>query len=291
MSKSDPYFEVKAEVESSLLSATALHSSYNRILLTLPIESRPTSDELISTRTELQATLSTLLYDISELDHVVCVLEEDLSASSPGPAASWKQNTKSKFGVSLEEVKKRRRWLAQVHQQVKEMKEAVEMPLDSNPPAWSYHPLLPNPTSPTTSRTTRTASRNGARFQSRATDDSKHRSGKQYESSRRSRDDLESQRDTEDQTEEFYHQQESMIMKQQDQTLGTISGVVDVLREQASLMGQEISEQNVLDFLSPFHSFSSEIDKLPLSCWVGCWRSWRMRLMVRNPSCLRPIGS
>lgn len=246
MRKSDPYFEVKAEVESSLLSATALHSSYNRILLTLPIESRATSDELLSTRTELQATLSTLLYDISELDHVVCVLEEDLSASSPGPTASWKQNTKSKFGVSLEEVKKRRRWLAQVQQQVKEMKEAVEMPLDSNQPAWSYHPLLPNPISPTTSRTTGTASRNGARFQSRATDDPKHRSGKQFESSRRSRDDLESQRDTEDQTEEFYHQQESMIMKQQDETLGTISGVVDVLREQASLMGQEISEQNVM---------------------------------------------
>lgn len=110
---------VKSEVESSLLSATALHSSYNRILLTLPIESRATSDELLSTRTELQATLSTLLYDISELDHVVCVLEEDLSASSPGPTASWKQNTKSKFGVSLEEVKKGRRWLAQVQQQVK----------------------------------------------------------------------------------------------------------------------------------------------------------------------------
>jgi syntaxin 6 len=36
-----------------------------------------------------------------------------------------------------------------------------------------------------------------------------------------------------------------MIMKQQDQTLGTISGVVGVLREQASLMGQEMSEQNV----------------------------------------------
>lgn len=92
------------------------------------------------------------------------------------------------------------------------MKEAVEMPLDSNQPAWSYHPLLPNPISPTTSRTTGTASRNGARFQSRATDDPKHRSGKQFESSRRSRDDLESQRDTEDQTEEIYHQQESVSL-------------------------------------------------------------------------------
>jgi hypothetical protein len=113
----------KSEVESSLLSAAALHSSYNRILLTLPPESRPTSEELSSTRTELKATLSTLIYDISELDHVVRVLEQDLSSSSSSSSpTSSKKNinlNKSKFGVSLDEVKKRRAWLVEVQEQVK----------------------------------------------------------------------------------------------------------------------------------------------------------------------------
>ncbi|KAI9628674.1 hypothetical protein KEM48_011460 [Puccinia striiformis f. sp. tritici PST-130] len=36
------------------------------------------------------------------------------------------------------------------------------------------------------------------------------------------------------------------MLSKQDQTLGTISGVVEVLREQAHLMGQEISEQNLV---------------------------------------------
>lgn len=55
-----------------------------------------------------------------------------------------------------------------------------------------------------------------------------------------------------------------MIMKQQDETLGTISGVVDVLREQASLMGQEISEQNVLVIRFPFPLFL-----LKLTSWLS----------------------
>jgi hypothetical protein len=109
----------KSEIESSLLSAAALHSSYNRILLTLPPESRPTSEELSSTRTELKATLSTLIYDISQLNHVVRVLEEDLSSSSPTSSKKNNHLNKSKFGVSLDEVKKRRAWLVEVQEQVK----------------------------------------------------------------------------------------------------------------------------------------------------------------------------
>ncbi|EFP76972.2 hypothetical protein PGT21_002781 [Puccinia graminis f. sp. tritici] len=246
MSKNDPYFEVRAEVESSLLSAAALHSSYNRILLTLPPESRPTSEELSSTRTELKATLSTLIYDISELDHVVRVLEQDLSPSSSSSPTSSKKNNhlnKSKFGVSLDEVKKRRAWLVEVQQQVQAMKETVEMPLGSNPVPSSYHPLLPSPISPTDRKS---GGRTASRSQSRNHEDRQKRSRNPAESRPQFRDDLESQREAQDDTEEFYHQQESMIMKQQDQTLGTISGVVGVLREQASLMGQEMSEQNVM---------------------------------------------
>ncbi|OAV98708.1 hypothetical protein PTTG_25621 [Puccinia triticina 1-1 BBBD Race 1] len=233
MSKNDPYFEVRAEVESSLHAAAALYSSYNRILLTLPAESRAASEELGSTRAELRSTLSTLAYDISELDDVVRVLEEDLSPSSTTTTTTTAAaHRKSKFGVSLDEVRKRRAWLAEVQQQVKTMRETVEMPLDSNPGRSTYHPLLPSPTSPAAHRTPP-----GAQSDRRS-----RPPGGQPRS--RLGDDLEAQRGAEQDTEEFYHHQEAMMMRQQDQTLGTISGVVDVLREQASLMGQELSEQN-----------------------------------------------
>ncbi|PLW08792.1 hypothetical protein PCANC_06143 [Puccinia coronata f. sp. avenae] len=121
------------------------------------------------------------------------------------------------------------------------------MPSDSNAPTTSsYHPLLPSPLYPTSRTPAFRSNQQGTRSKSRFTDEPTQRSRGQPEFRSRPGDDLESQRGTDDPTEDYYHQQELMIMKQQDQTLGTISGVVDVLREQASLMGQEISEQNVM---------------------------------------------
>jgi hypothetical protein len=81
------------------------------------------------------------------------------------------------------------------------------MPLGSNPAPSSYHPLLPSPTSPTNRKT---AGRTASRSQSRHHEDRQQRSRNLAESRPRFRDDLESQREAEDDTEEFYHQQESV---------------------------------------------------------------------------------
>ncbi|KAI7934400.1 hypothetical protein MJO28_017117 [Puccinia striiformis f. sp. tritici] len=230
MSSSDPYFDVRAEVECSLHSAAGLHGSYKRIISTLPIGHRTESEELISTKKELIQTLKTLICDIEELDHVVRLLEDQYHHHHHSLNRSISNNIKLKFAVSEDEVKNRRRWLNEVQQQVKEMKETVEMPLES-----TYHPLQPiSPTRPTSFN--RTNSRNLINHQNR---------NRNY-SDRAFGDDLEHQGHESNQTEEFYHQQESMMLSKQDQTLGTISGVVEVLREQAHLMGQEISEQNLV---------------------------------------------
>lgn len=235
----DPYFDVKAEVESSLISAAALHSSYNRILLTLPIESHSTSEELLSTKAELKSTLSNLSYDISELDSVVSVLEQDVQKSSSSAAT-----TQTKFGVSFEEVKKRRAWVTQAHQKLKDMKKLIETSVPTNPPSSSYHPLLPSPESPTSlispgplASKHKPKDLASSRIDQHSNKFSGPSSPFRYP---------QSPRDLENQTEEYFHEQQSIMLKRQDETLGTISGVVHVLREQASLMGQEISEQNVM---------------------------------------------
>lgn len=96
-----------SEVESSLISATTLHSSYHRILLTLPSESHASSDELTWAKSELDATLSALMADVAELDDAVGVLERDLQESG-----------RSRFGVSENEVRKRRTWVKNVQQEL-----------------------------------------------------------------------------------------------------------------------------------------------------------------------------
>ncbi|KAG0148136.1 hypothetical protein CROQUDRAFT_655271 [Cronartium quercuum f. sp. fusiforme G11] len=207
MSK-DPYFEVKAEVESSLVSATALHSSYHRILLTLPPEAHATSDELAWARSELRATLSALMADISELDDAVNVLEKDIQASR-----------KSKFGVSEEEVRRRRGWVKNVQAELNKMRVS------------SSSPLSPSSTSPLPNKSPAQATRN----QGPSTYHPLAQSHSPSSQSGRLDDEL----------EQFDQEQQHMIIDQQDRTLGTISGVVEVLREQASLMGREISEHNM----------------------------------------------
>ncbi|MBW0486170.1 hypothetical protein O181_025885 [Austropuccinia psidii MF-1] len=195
------------EVESALVSAAGLYSSYNRILLTLPPESHSSSEELSLARSELKTTLSTLETDISELDEVVNVLEQDFE----------KLGHQSRFGISYNEIRKRRAWVTNAQKQLEEMKQAITSSFVLN--SSNYHPLIPSAFS----------------NPSNAPINSRHHPP--------FRDDCPIDIDD---AEEFNHEQQSMVMAQQDQTLGVISGVVDVLREQASLMGREISEHNIL---------------------------------------------
>lgn len=116
----DPYFEVKAEVESALLTASSLHGSYLRILRTLPSASHTSSEELSYALSELKATLSSLEADVEELDEAVGALEADASLAS-------------RLGVGRDEVGKRRAWVEDVKRQVDRMRAEAREPGSKTP--------------------------------------------------------------------------------------------------------------------------------------------------------------
>jgi hypothetical protein len=102
----DPFFEVKAEVTSSLTAASTLHSSYARILRTLP-QLHSTSEELSWALAELKATLSGLEVEVDELEEMVGLLTED-----GGGAAK-------RLGISTEEVRERETFVKKVRKDIK----------------------------------------------------------------------------------------------------------------------------------------------------------------------------
>jgi hypothetical protein len=103
----DPFFEVKAEVTSSLTAASTLHSSYARILRTLPQALHLTSEELSWALAELKATLSGLEVEVDELEEMVGLLTED-----GGGAAK-------RLGISTEEVRERETFVKKVRKDIK----------------------------------------------------------------------------------------------------------------------------------------------------------------------------
>jgi len=105
----DPFQLVKAEVESSLQTATSLHSSYRRIQQTLPPSSHSSSEELSWTRDELKATLSALEADIEELEMSVEAVGRD----------------PTRFGVTFDEVRQRQAFVGRVKDEVDNMRRAV----------------------------------------------------------------------------------------------------------------------------------------------------------------------
>lgn len=94
----DPYHIVREQVEASLQSATSLHSSYKRILATVPKTSQASSEELSWSREELEGTLVSLEADLEELEMSVDTVSQD-------PA---------RFGLDVTEVRQRQAFVARV---------------------------------------------------------------------------------------------------------------------------------------------------------------------------------
>lgn len=123
----DPYFEVKAydlnsfpirlarlqlrdviglrrEVEASLLTLSTLHSSYARILRTVPASSHSSSEELSWALSELKATLAAIELDVDELDESVAAVSE------PGVGA--------RLGIAKGEIADRAAFLERVKREI-----------------------------------------------------------------------------------------------------------------------------------------------------------------------------
>lgn len=117
----DPYFEVKAyapsflasaplislthsEVETSLQSLSTLHSSYHRILRTVPPSSHSSSEELSWALSELKAALSALEVDVEDLDESVQAVEE--------------RGVASRLGIAEGQVRERRAFVERVKKEI-----------------------------------------------------------------------------------------------------------------------------------------------------------------------------
>ncbi|KAM3485630.1 hypothetical protein MY8738_001160 [Beauveria namnaoensis] len=108
----DPFLQVQQDVLSQLSSARPLFASYLRIR---SLASAATSPELASARADLEAALSALAEDLSDLVASVAAVESS-------PAA---------YGLSAEEVARRKRLVQEVGGEVDDMREELQRKLAS----------------------------------------------------------------------------------------------------------------------------------------------------------------
>ncbi|KAF4618880.1 hypothetical protein D9613_009968 [Agrocybe pediades] len=122
----DPYHAVQQEIQSSLQTASQLHSSFLRIRNM----ARSDSEELMWARNELKATLAALEADLEDLEESVKIVESTDARM---------------FGLDDAEVQKRRRYVTHVRREIENMRASVS----SNPSSSANQgPLHSRPSSP-----------------------------------------------------------------------------------------------------------------------------------------------
>ena len=100
----NPFGLFYSEVESTLQTLSTLHSSYHRILRSVPTLRQQASEELSWALAELKATLSAIEGDVDELDDSVLAIEEK------GVAA--------RLGISDHQVRERRSFVERVKREL-----------------------------------------------------------------------------------------------------------------------------------------------------------------------------
>ncbi|KFG81112.1 putative syntaxin family member TLG1 [Metarhizium anisopliae] len=121
----DPFLHVQQDVLTQLQSTRPLFASYLRIR---SLTTTPSSPELASARTDLEAALSTLAEDLSDLVASVQAIE-----SNP-----------SQYGISSAEVSRRKRLVSEVGGEIEDMREELHKKIDHQPAAREH---LPDPDS------------------------------------------------------------------------------------------------------------------------------------------------
>jgi len=101
----------------------------------------------------------------------------------------------------------------------------------------------------------------------------------------------------EDDQTAWAREEQQMMMRQQDETMDSISGTLNILTQQASLMGQEIEEHNEYAFLSNYytlslpHSPSEKLIKMSFYhpdswvIWIGTWTVWIINSKAQCNAC------
>ncbi|EWC47364.1 hypothetical protein DRE_00332 [Drechslerella stenobrocha 248] len=187
MNGDDPFIQVQQDVTALLSTARQLFSSYLRIRSLAPSR---TSPELLSAHAELEDALADLEIDLEDLRLAVSEGERD----------------PYRFGLEIEAVSKRRKWLKEVEAEIGDIKE--ELSREGNTTGSSARARLPQITT-------------------------------SYED-----DDAGNGRD--DSYAQFEQMHQQQLMRDQDEQLESVYRTVGNLRMQASDMGRELEEQAVI---------------------------------------------
>ncbi|KAI5290544.1 t-SNARE [Ascosphaera aggregata] len=107
MSQADPFLQVQEDVLSSISTLRSLVASHNRIR---SIAKSPSNPELNQSRAELNTTLSDLEADFEDLSQSVRVIEHD----------------PYRYGIELDELERRRHFLADIQVVISDMKHELE---------------------------------------------------------------------------------------------------------------------------------------------------------------------
>ncbi|UOH81005.1 hypothetical protein LQV05_003667 [Cryptococcus neoformans] len=179
----DPYIDLKREVEASLSTIHSLTQNHPDIFR------KSSSPETFQAQEELRGALSMLETDVEDLEESVRVVED----------------MGERWGLGTNEVHKRRDFVQRVKREVESLRYKV------------YHIGPSNP---------KGKGKDGA-------------SGRYRDEPA----DLERGYD-EDEVRRWEAQEQEMLVKKQDDTLGIISGTLHTLASQAGLIGHEVHEQN-----------------------------------------------
>lgn len=109
----DPFLQVQADVLSALSHTRPLFTSYLRIR---SLSTTPHSPELLSARTELETSLSSLAEDLADLIESVKAVQSD----------------PYKFGLEIDEVARRARLVDEIGGEVEDMREELEKSIQQN---------------------------------------------------------------------------------------------------------------------------------------------------------------
>ncbi|CEQ42432.1 SPOSA6832_04228, partial [Sporobolomyces salmonicolor] len=204
----DPYYGVKAEVESTLATLVSLSSSHSRLLRQTPAAQHSTSAEVQWSLSELKATLAAIEPDVAELHESVEAIE------APGIAR--------RLGIADREVKARRDFVERVKSEISEIaRKRLSAASSAYPP--SYHTTASYPLEASDAE----ASDPNAEFEI------------QHQSVRRPFFVHPLRRMLLILLPLFSHRLQ-LLREQQDRTLTDISGTVGLLREQAKIIGHEL---------------------------------------------------
>ncbi|OAQ99499.1 hypothetical protein LLEC1_03722 [Akanthomyces lecanii] len=122
----DPFLQVQQDVLTQLTSARPLFASYLRIR---SLASAASSPELASARADLETSLSALAEDLSDLVASVQAVESDPSA----------------YGLSADEVSRRRRLVQEVGGEIEDMREELQSKITTTTTTAAGDGHLPDP--------------------------------------------------------------------------------------------------------------------------------------------------